>query len=502
MRSQQNGSVRRWWVLAVLGLAQLMVVLDSTIVNVALPDAQRDLGFSTADRQWVVTAYALAFGSLLLLGGRLSDRWGQRTTLVVGLVGFALASAAGGAAPSFEVLVAARAVQGAFAAILAPATLSLLTTTFTEPGERARAFGIFGAVSGAGAGVGLLLGGALTQYLGWAWCLYVNDVLAVAALAGTLALIPRREPQRAEPLDLPGTLTVVAGLAALVYGLSTAETDGWTSPLTLGLIAAGLALLAVFVAVERRADHPLLPLRVVLDRRRGGALIAASLSAVGLFAALLFLTFFLQQQLGFSPLLTGAAFLPMIAAITLTATAVGPRMLTAGGPRLPIVTGALLGTVGLGLLWRLDAGSGYAAGVLPGTVVLGLGMGMIFGSAIDAATDGVLPADAGIASAMPNTGQQVFGALGTALLSSLAAQAGASALAAGATSAAAAVAGYGRAFLVGGAVFALMALLTWLVLPSGSATAAAAPGRRPPDGSDVSDSPDDTPDRTTTGATR
>lgn len=243
--------------------------------------------------------------------------------------------------------------------------------------------------------------------------------------------------------------------------------------------------LAAFVVVERRAAHPLLPLRVVLDRRRGGALIAASLSAAGLFAALLFLTFFLQQQLAFSPLLTGVAFLPMIAAITLTTTAVGPRMLTASGPRPPIVSGALLGTAGPAWLWRLDASSGYALGVLPGTVVLGLGMGMIFGSAIDTATDGVEPADAGIASAVPNTGQQVFGALGTALLSSLAAQASAGALASGATGAAVAVAGYGRAFLVGAAVFALMALLTWIVLPSRSRH-----------------SPNDTPTPTTTGVAR
>src|SRR5215831_4009181 len=264
------GLARRWWILGVVGLAQLMVVLDATIVNIALPSAQRELGFTNADRQWVVTAYSLAFGGLLLLGGRLSDLVGRRRMLIIGLVGFASASALGGAATGFAMLVIGRGAQGAFGAMLAPAALSTLTTTFTDPAERGRAFGVYGAIAGAGGAVGLLLGGALTEYLSWRWCLYVNVVLAVVAVAGAIRLLASHPRDRNVHIDWPGTVLVAAGLVAVVYGLSEADTAGWGAPTTLALLVAGVVLLAVFVLVEGRVPHPLLPLRIVMDRFRGG----------------------------------------------------------------------------------------------------------------------------------------------------------------------------------------------------------------------------------------
>src|SRR5215467_6644885 len=277
------GPARRWWVLGVVGLAQLMVVLDATIVNIALPSAQRALGFSNADRQWVVTAYSLAFGGLLLLGGRLSDLLGRRRMLIIGLVGFAAASALGGAATSFAVLVIGRGLQGAFGALLAPAALSTLTVTFSDPAERGKAFGVYGAIAGGGGAVGLLLGGVLTEYLSWRWCLYVNVILAVVAVAGAVRLLASYPRDPDVRIDWLGTVLVAAGLVSVVYGLSEADTAGWGAPATLVLLAAGLVLLVAFVLVELRVEHPLLPLRIVLNRFRGGAYLAIGLSAIGVF---------------------------------------------------------------------------------------------------------------------------------------------------------------------------------------------------------------------------
>jgi MFS family permease len=318
---------RRWWVLGVVGLAQLMVVLDATIVNIALPSAQHDLGFSNADRQWVVTAYSLAFGSLLLLGGRLSDLVGQRRMLIIGLTGFAAASALGGAATGFGVLVIARAIQGAFGALLAPAALSTLAVTFSDPAERGKAFGVYGAIAGAGGAVGLLLGGVLTEYLSWRWCLYVNVALALVAVTGAVRLLANQPRSTKVHLDPAGTVLVVAGLVGVVYGLSEAETKGWGAPTTIALLAAGVVLLAAFVLVERRVPHPLLPLRIVLNRFRGGSYLAIGLSAIGLFGVFLFLTYYLQLILRYSPVTTGLAFLPMIAALIATSTAVSAVLL-------------------------------------------------------------------------------------------------------------------------------------------------------------------------------
>src|SRR5712671_5251405 len=262
---------RRWWILGVVGLAQLMVVLDATIVNIALPSAQRALAFSNADRQWVVTAYSLAFGGLLLLGGRLSDLVGRKQMLIIGMIGFACASALGGAAQNFSMLLIARAIQGAFGALLAPAALSTLTVTFTNPTERGKAFGIFGAIAGAGGAVGLLLGGVLTEYLSWRWCLYVNVIFSAIAVTGGLLLLKRQPRTRPRPrLDLPGVVLVSASMFCLVYGFANAATHSWHTPSTWGFLAAGGGLLVLFAAWQARAPRPLLPLRVVLDRNRGG----------------------------------------------------------------------------------------------------------------------------------------------------------------------------------------------------------------------------------------
>jgi EmrB/QacA subfamily drug resistance transporter len=415
----------RWAALVVLATAQLMVVLDATIVNIALPTAQRELGFSDSGRQWVVTAYALAFGSLLLLGGRLSDFVGRRRMFLIGLVGFAAASALGGFAPGIELLIAARALQGAFGAALAPAALSLLSTTFTEPGERAKAFGVFGAISGAGGAVGLLLGGVLTEYASWRWCLYVNLIIAAVAVAGALTRLAADPVTDRARLDVPGVVTAVTGLVGLVYGLGRAETDGWTSPSTLVPIAAGTAVLIAFVIIERRVANPLLPLRVVLDRNRGGSYATIGIAGAGMFGIFLFLTYYLYAVLHFTPVRTGCAFLPLLGAIMLTATTAGSMLTPRIGPRPLVPAGALIAAAGMALLTRLDAHSTYASGVLPGLLVIGAGLGLVFAPTQNAATSGVEHHDAGVASAMINTVQQIGGSIGTALLSSFAASAGA-----------------------------------------------------------------------------
>jgi EmrB/QacA subfamily drug resistance transporter len=410
----------RWLILGVLGIAQLMVVLDATIVNIALPSAQRALAFSNADRQWVVTAYALAFGSLLLVGGRISDLFGRKWTFVGGLAGFAVASAVGGAAGSFGVLITARAVQGAFGAVLAPAALSQLTITFTDPAERGKAFGIFGALAGSGAAVGLLLGGVLTQYLSWRWCLYVNLLFAGIGLTGALLLFANVRPERRPRIDTLGTLLGSGGLFALVYGFSHASTTSWTNATTLGALAASVALLAGFVVVERRVTAPLLPLRVVLHRNRGGSYISVALSSIAIFAVFLFLTYYLQQNLHMSPVTAGAAFLPMVGGIMISSITGNVALVPRFGPRPLVPTGMVLAAAGMFYLTRLTPESSYAADVLPSLIVMGFGFGLIFAPAIATATLGVAEADSGVTSAMVNVSQQVGGSIGTALLSTLA----------------------------------------------------------------------------------
>ena len=470
MTSANPHHERRWLILALLGVAQLMVILDATIVNIALPSAQADLGFGDDERQWIITAYALAFGSLLLLGGRLSDLLGRKWMFIGGLVGFAGASALGGAAQSFEVLVGARALQGVFGAMLAPASLALLTDTFTDPGERAKATGVYGAIAGGGGAIGLLLGGVLTEWASWRWCLYVNLGFALPAALAALSLL-HHVPVPAKPrLDIPGVITASAGIFALVYGFSTAETDGWDASITLGSFAAATLLLGAFVALQRRVADPLLPLRVVGDRNRGGAYLAVALAGAGMFGVFLFLTYYLQQTLGFSPVETGLAFLPMIAAIMITATTANARVVPRTGPRPLVPTGMVFAAAALVWFTFLEVDSSYAGGVLPGLIVMGIGFGLVIAPAISSATLGVASGEAGIASAMVNTSQQVGGSVGTALLSTIAATATSNFITGRPTPAVlaeAAVHGYTTAFWWAAAIFATGAVITALVLPSG-----------------------------------
>ncbi|MFE5294227.1 MFS transporter [Isoptericola sp. NPDC056618] len=455
---------RRWLVLATVAIAQLMVVLDATIVNIALPSAQAELGFSDNDRQWVVTAYALAFGSLLLLGGRLSDLLGRRRTFLVGLVGFAVASALGGAAQNFEMLVAARALQGVFAAVLAPSALSVLTTTFTEPAERGRAFGVFGAIAGVGGAVGLLLGGFLTQNFDWRWNLYVNLVFAAVAVVAGLLLLPRGEQGRRQRLDVPGVALGSGGLFLLVYGFSQAEPQGWGSPWTWGSLAASVVLLVAFVRWQGRAAQPLLPLSIVRDRDRTGSYVAIFVAGVGMFGVSLFLTYYLQTTMGYDPMRTGVAFLPMVLALVATAQVSNNLTLPRLGAKVLVPVGLAICAVAMLWLSRLDVDSTYAAGVLPALVLFGVGMGSVMPPSIQTATVGVQGPYAGVASAMVSTSQQVGGAIGTAVLNTLAATA-ATSWAAGhlpatpAVVAQAAVHSYDVAFTWSAGIFLVGALL-------------------------------------------
>ena len=393
----------RWWVLVVLGVAQLMVTLDATVVNIALPAAQHDLGFSDGSRQWVITGYALAFGSLLLLGGRLGDLFGRRTTFVIGLIGFAAASVAGGAAGSFEILVAARVAQGLFAALLAPAALSLLSVTFTRPSERAKAFGIFSALSGAGGAVGLLLGGMLTEWASWRWVMYVNVVFAAVALVGALLLLAKPAVTERPKLDIPGTVVVSAALFAVVYGFAHVESTSWTNPVTLGSMIVGVVLLAVFVWLESRVTHPLLPLRLVLDRTRGGSFLAVFVVGMGMFSIFLFLTYYLEASIGYSPIKTGLAFLPMVGGIVAAATTAPSLLLPRVGPKIVVSASFLVAATGMALLNRLALDSGYVADIMPGMILLGLGLGGVMTTAFQGATAGVHHEDTGVASALINT---------------------------------------------------------------------------------------------------
>jgi len=412
---------RRWTSLAFVALAQLMVALDATIVSIALPSAQAALHASDADRQWVITAYTLSFGGLLLLGGRVADFFGRKRTFLVGLSGFALASALGGAAPNFAVLVAARALQGAFGALLAPTALSLLATTFTEPKERAKAFAVYGAIAGSGAAAGMLLGGVLTQYLSWRWCLYVNIPIAVvAAIGGWLVLRDSRSV--AQPrFDVIGVVLAAGGLVALVYACTLAVSRGWQSTQVLAIFGASVVLLALFVAWEARTAKPLLPLNIVLDRNRGGAYLTVALVIAGMFGAFLFLTYYLQVVLRFTPLQAGLAFLPMTLASQAGSWLIAARLMPRLPARLLMAPGALVAAAGMGLLTQLHPDSSYLTLVLPAELLLGVGTSCVMVPAFSIGTLGVDRRDSGIAAAAVNTFQQIGGSLGVAVLNTIAA---------------------------------------------------------------------------------
>jgi EmrB/QacA subfamily drug resistance transporter len=463
---------RRWWILAVLGVAQLMVILDNTIVNIALPTAQHDLNFSNADRQWVVTGYSLAFGSLLLLGGRIGDIIGRKRALIIGLVGFALASALGGASLSFPMLVAARTIQGAFGALLAPSVLALLTTTFTDPSERGKAFGIYGGIAGAGGAIGLLLGGLLTSYASWRWTLFVNLVFAAIATVGSLLWLKNDKAADHDPIDIPGLLLVTSGLFCLVYGFSHAETTAWTNPYTIAFLVLSVVLLAIFTFVESRRTYPLLPLHIVRNRTRGASLLTMLFASIGVFGVFLFLTYYLQGTLGFSPVKTGVAFLPLVIGLAGMAQVSNRTLLPTVGPKVIVPIGLLTAAIAMYLLHKIGVHSSYATQVLPYVTLLGVGFGLSLAPSFSTGTLGLLPHDAGVGSATLNTSQQVGGSIGTALLNTLAAGAATTYLvgkvASPANVKAAAVHSYSIAFLWSSLIFLVGAVVAALVFESGN----------------------------------
>jgi EmrB/QacA subfamily drug resistance transporter len=413
---------RRWLALGVIAVAQLMVVLDASIVNIALPSAQQALHISDANRQWVITAYALAFGGLLLLGGRIADFIGRKRGFVIGLIGFGIASAIGGIAQNQGELFGARALQGAFAALMAPAALSLISITFTEPRQRARAFAVYGGISGGGAALGLILGGVLTEYASWRWTLLVNTPIAiVTAVAGLLVVNESRAEGKAH-YDIPGVITSTLGLVALVYGFTKANESGWAATSTIVLLIAAVVLLVGFVVIERYTAEPLLPTRVFTERNRAGAFLVSLLIGLSLFGMFLFLVYYLQGTLHYSALKSGLAFLPFSAGIVVAA-GMASNLLPRIGPR-PLMVGGTVGSA-LGMAWftQIKANSNFAAHVLPAEIVMSLGMGFAFVALSSTALIGVQDRDAGVASALVNTTQQVGGSLGTALLNTIAASA-------------------------------------------------------------------------------
>ena len=478
-----------WLVLGVIGTAQLMVVLDLTVMNIALPSAQRALHFSVADRQWVVTAYTLAFGSLLLLGGGLADLLGRKTAFLVGLVGFAGVSTVGGASVNFAMLVTARACQGAFAALLVPSALSLLTTTFTDPKDRGKAFGVFGAIATAGGALGLLLGGLLTEYLSWRFTLYVNLIFAAVALVGAVRLLHRQVSPLKPRVDAPGAVLASGGLFCLVYGFSNAATHSWHTASTWAFLVAGIVLLVAFAFWITRSAHPLLPPRVVLDRNRSGAYLSMIFGSLCLFATFLFLTYYMQRTLGYSPVVTGLAFLPisvcLAGAANLSTIVLMPRV----GPKPVVTTGLVVAAGAMVWLAQLGAHSGYAAGLLGPIVVVGIGIGMVIAPSISTGTFGVAPQDAGVASATVTVGQQLGASIGTSLLNTIFASAVASYLVAHASAAGlvgrsslgalAQAHGYDTAFWWASAIVAAGAVVAGLLLRPGPLAGRVPSGVRP-----------------------
>lgn len=410
-------SPNRWWALAVLSLTQLVVVLDGTIVNIALPQAQLELDLSDSQRQWVVTAYALAFGALLLLGGRIADYWGRKRAFMVGMIGFGLASVYGGLAGSGAELILARGLQGIFAALLAPAALALLTVAFPRGKDRNTAFAVFGIIAGAGAAVGLLLGGLLTEFADWRWCLLVNVFFVAVGMIGGAFFLTESKAEGNNRYDVWGAITVTLGLGSLVYGFSLAE-HGWGTPETVGFLAAGVLLLALFVWIETKVAEPLLPLRIVMNRVRGGALLIQAVTGSVMIGATLYLAFHLQIVLGMAPFQAGLASLPLTLAIMVVAP-IATKMLTATGPRLMMIGGPLLAAVGLGYLSQITADGNYFVQVLPALVVMGLGMGFIFVPLQNLALSGVAAHDAGAASATANSAMQIGGSIGVSVFTAV-----------------------------------------------------------------------------------
>jgi EmrB/QacA subfamily drug resistance transporter len=448
----------RSWILVVLALAQLMIIVDASIVNVALPSAERALHISTADRQWVITAYTLTFGGLLLLGGRLADFLGRKRVLMVGLLGFAAASALGGLSPDGTMLFVARSLQGAFAALMAPAALSIINVTFTEARDRARAFGVYGAIAGGGLAVGLIAGGLLTQYASWRWCLLVNVPISVIAAVAAFRLIPESRAQGRTRYDLPGAITSTLGMVAIVYGFTEASIHGWSAPRTLGILTFGLALIVAFVVIESRSRHPLLPLRVITERNRGGSFLTTALVGLGLMGVFLFLTFFMQQTLHYSALKTGFAYLPFSVGIV-TGAAVASQLVTRLQPRFVMGFGLLLASAGMLMFTQVGVHTPYWTLIAPAEIIMSFGMGLVFVPVNNTALTGVSASDSGVASALINSTQQVGGSIGTALLNTVATTATVAYVRAHGTSSSAiangTVHGYAVAFTLAAAILAV-----------------------------------------------
>jgi EmrB/QacA subfamily drug resistance transporter len=427
----QSDDPKRWRALGVIAVAQLMIVLDATIVNVALPTAQRDLGISTADRQWVVTAYTLTFGGLLLLGGRIADYTGRKRTFIMGLIGFAGPPRARWLAPTAGLLFRRSRPGGAFAALLAPAALSLITVTFVAPKERARAFGVFRRDLRRGAAIGLVVGGVLTEIRPRRrWCLGVNTPIALITAAFAVYEVHESKAAGDTRYDIPGAVLSTLGLVSLVYGFTEAAKPkhpanpndtavrGWLAPSTITFLIVAVILLVAFVLWEQRTTNPLLPLRIVLDRNRGGSYLMFLLVGAGLFAMFLFLTYYFQINLGYSPVQAGLAFLPFSGGIIVAAGVVA-QLLPRVGPRPLIIPGLVLSIVGMLLLVRIGDNTPYVTYVLPAELLMSVGLAAVFIPAASTALIGVGPHDAGVASAVLNSSQQVGGSLGTALLNTV-----------------------------------------------------------------------------------
>ena len=480
-RTSTEPDPRRWLALLVVAIAQLMVILDATIVNIALPSAQRALHITNSDRQWVVTAYTLAFGGLLLLGGRIADFAGRKRVFMIGLIGFGLASGLGGAAPNAGLLLAARALQGGFGALLAPASLSLISVTFTEVKDRAKAFGVYGAIAGGGAAIGLVLGGVLTEYASWRWCLFVNIPISLIAVLLAIPFVHESRASGDTRYDIPGAVTATLGLVSLVYGFTKvgeikpgtgvtgpAEVNGWLSSQAWPFYLIAVVLLIAFVIVERRATHPLLPLRVILDRNRGGSYLTSLVIGLALFGMFLFLTYYLQGTLNYTPLGAGIAFLPFSGGIILSA-GLTSQLLPRIGPRILMTAGTFMAAVGMLWLTQIGVDTAYVSHVLPSELIMSIGMGFVFVPLASTALIGVGNHDAGVASAMVNTTQQIGGSLGTALLNTVATTATATYVAANGPRSVpqALVHGYTQAFVVSSIGLLVAAVVAYLFIAPG-----------------------------------
>ena len=409
----------RWRTLLVVAISQLMLVLDSSIMNIAIPRAQADLMISDANRQWIITAYTLAFGSLLLLGGRIGDYVGRKKIFIIGLIGFAGASAIGGIAANQGMLYGSRALQGVFGALLAPAALAIISETFTVPAERAKAFGVFGAISGGGAAIGLIVGGSLTEFFSWRWCLGVNTPIAIIAAILAFKFVHESKAEGDHSYDIPGVLTATAGLFSLTYGFNEAATKGWSSPITISFFVVAILLLVAFVIIETKVANPLMPLRVITERNRAGSYLGSLIVGAGLFSMFLFLGLYLQNVLGFSPLKSGFAFLPFTAGI-ISGAGVASQLLPKFGPRRLMVPGLVSASIGLLFLTRITPETSYFTHVVPSLLIMSFGMALVFIPLTSTSLHGISGRDTGVASAMVNTSQQIGGSLGTALLSTIA----------------------------------------------------------------------------------